>query len=209
MGTYPVLDALGTLAFAYPPRASFFSSELESFLLMAREEGPAMLDAVGSYAGAMGAGQFIPSSFRAYAVDADGDGHRDVWHDWDDILGSVANYFSEHGWRAKEPVADRATVAGGKAPAQISSGALRLDRTVDEIKSQGYAFSSALPGSAPAALVVLEGEGGTAEYWVGYRNFRVITRYNTSPKYALAAFELSRAIRDAYGAKLADSRLSR
>jgi membrane-bound lytic murein transglycosylase B len=209
MGTYRVLDALGTLAFAYPPRASFFSSELESFLLMAREEGPAMLDAVGSYAGAMGAGQFIPSSFRAYAVDADGDGHRDVWHDWDDILGSVANYFSEHGWRAKEPVADRATVAGGKAPAQISSGALRLDRTVDEIKSQGYAFSSALPGSAPAALVVLEGEGGTAEYWVGYRNFRVITRYNTSPKYALAAFELSRAIRDAYGAKLADSRLSR
>lgn len=201
MGTYRVLDALGTLAFAYPPRASFFASELESFLLMTREEGPAVLNAVGSYAGAMGAGQFIPSSFRAYAVDADGDGRRDLWHDWADILASVANYFSEHGWQTREPVADRAMPVNGAPAAKVSSGALRLDRTVDEIKGMGFTFSSALPGSAPAALVTLEGEGGGMEYWVGYRNLRVITRYNSSPKYALAAYELSQAIRDAYSAK--------
>jgi membrane-bound lytic murein transglycosylase B len=204
MGTYRVLDALGTLAFAYPPRASFFASELESFLLMTREEGPAVLDAVGSYAGAMGAGQFIPSSFRAYAVDADGDGRRDVWHDWDDILGSVANYFSKHGWRAMEPVADRATVAGNDPSEPAPGTALRRDQTVDELKAKGYRFASALPGSAPATVVALEAESGATEYWIGYRNFRTITRYNSSPKYALAAFELSQAIRDAYRARTAE-----
>ncbi|HEU4619376.1 MAG TPA: lytic murein transglycosylase B [Gammaproteobacteria bacterium] len=203
MGTYRVLDALGTLAFAYPPRSRFFASELESFLLMSREEGPAVLDAVGSYAGAMGAGQFIPSSFRAYAVDADGDGRRDVWHDWDDILGSVANYFEVHGWQRAEPVADRAELEGGDARPP-SGNALDFDHTVDELKRMGYKFSSALPGTAPAAVVALEGEGGATEYWIGYRNFRVITRYNSSPKYALAAFELSQAIRDAYFARTAE-----
>ncbi len=198
-GHYRVLDALGTLAFAYPPRADFFASQLEQFLLIARREGPSMLDAQGSYAGAMGAPQFIPSSFEAYAVDADGDGRRDLWNDWSDILGSVANYFNRHGWRTGEPVADRASVApGSRAAAAAGQGKLELDQTVGGLRRLGFRFSSALPASAPAGVLALEAAGGGSEYWVGYRNFRVITRYNTSAKYALAAHELAQAIRKAY-----------
>lgn len=198
MGNYRVLDALGTLAFAYPPRADFFARELESFLLISRQEGPAMLDAVGSYAGAMGAGQFIPSSFRAYAVDGDGDGRRDLWHDWSDILDSVANYFNQHGWQSGEPAADRAELEAAAAGRASARRAFQLDQTVGALRAAGYRFPSALPTSAPAGVVALEGEGGGTEYWVGYRNFRAITRYNGSPKYALAAVELGRAIRGAY-----------
>ncbi|HEX5421819.1 MAG TPA: lytic murein transglycosylase [Gammaproteobacteria bacterium] len=230
MGHYRVLDALGTLAFAYPPRADFFASELEAFLLISRREGPAMLGALGSYAGAMGAGQFIPTSFEAYAVDADGDGRRDLWHDWSDILGSVANYFSKHGWQRGGPVAERATFGAqrqwsaerdgesspvrkaaessragkgasphGRAPAPAAPTArFRLDHKVAELRALGYEFSLQRAAALPAGIVALEGEGGSTEYWVGYRNFAVIMRYNGSPKYALAAYELSRAIRSAY-----------
>jgi membrane-bound lytic murein transglycosylase B len=208
MGSYRVLDALGTLAFAYPPRADFFASELEAFLLLSREEGASVLDALGSYAGAMGAGQFIPSSFRAYAVDADGDGRRDLWNDWSDILGSVANYFSEHGWRPMEPVAGRAGVAADARPPPPARR-VALDYTVAELKTLGFDFSTELPESAPAGVVALEGEDGGREYWIGYRNFRVITRYNSSPKYALAVFELSRAIGDAYAASEGSVRAAR
>ncbi len=198
-GRYRILDALGTLAFAYPPRADFFASQLEQFLLIARREGASMLDAQGSYAGAMGAPQFIPSSFEAYAVDADGDGRRDLWNDWSDILGSVANYFHRHGWHTGEPVADRATVApGSRAAAAAGQGKLDLDHTVGELRKLGFRFSSALPQDAPAGVLALDAEGGGSEYWIGYGNFRVITRYNTSAKYALAAHELAQAIRKAH-----------
>ncbi|HEX9877905.1 MAG TPA: lytic murein transglycosylase B [Gammaproteobacteria bacterium] len=192
MGRYRVLESLSTLAFAYPPRASFFSSELEAFLLLTREErlDPRMV--LGSYAGAMGAGQFIPTSFRAYAVDANGDGQRDLWEDWEDVLGSIANYFKVHGWRRSEPVVDRATLStdwSGPEPAN----SMNLDDTVASLSERGYVFPTALPESAPATALGLEGQGGT-EYWVGYHNFRVITRYNRSVKYALAAKELADAI---------------
>jgi membrane-bound lytic murein transglycosylase B len=196
MGNYRVLDALGTLAFAYPPRADFFASELESFLIIHAEEGPAVLEALGSYAGAMGAGQFIPSSYRAYAVDADGDGHRDLWGNWRDILGSVSNYFAEHGWRYGEPVAVRAEqgTAAGTAP----HNRLELDTTVGALRAEGYEFSPALDDVLPAMLVAVEGDADSTAYWVGLHNFRVITRYNRSVKYALAALELSEAIRQRY-----------
>ncbi len=112
-GKYRVLDSLATLAFAYPPRAKFFSGELEQFLLLTREEGLDPKTPLGSYAGAMGAGQFIPSSFRTYAVDGDGDGKRDIWTDWADVLGSIANYFKKSGWKTGEPVVDPATRSSG------------------------------------------------------------------------------------------------
>jgi membrane-bound lytic murein transglycosylase B len=198
MGRYRVLDALSTLAFAYPPRARFFGSELEAFLLMSREEGPQVLEALGSYAGAMGAGQFIPSSFRAYAVDADGDGIRDLWGDWEDILASVANYFDAHGWRTGEPIvaaAEKGAVWSGPEPGQE----LDLDETVGSLSEKGYLFATDLPAASPAMVFALERDASSTEYWVGFHNFRVITRYNRSVKYALAAHQLSMAIREGFG----------
>jgi membrane-bound lytic murein transglycosylase B len=197
MGRYRVLDALATLAFAYPPRAAFFTSELESFLLLTREEKVDVTAALGSYAGAMGAGQFIPSSYRAYAVDGDEDGKRDLWTNWNDVLGSVANYFAKHGWRAGEPVIDRATRPETFKGAEPSNK-LDLDGTVRSVGELGYVFTTSLPPEAPAAAFSFEAAGGGSEYWVGFHNFYVVTRYNRSTKYALAAHQLSQAIRSRY-----------
>ena len=110
-GRYRVLDALATLAFDYPPRSDFFRSELQQFLLLSREESVDPKTALGSYAGAMGAPQFVSSSYRNFAIDGDGDGQRDLWNSWDDVIGSVANYLLAHGWREGEPVVVTATLA--------------------------------------------------------------------------------------------------
>ena len=196
-GRYRVLDALSTLAFAYPPRSRFFTAELESFLLLSREEGVDIAQVRGSYAGAMGPGQFIPSSYRAYAVDGNADGKRDLWTDWDDVLGSVANYFKEHGWRTGEPVADEATRSERWSGAEPGNN-LQLGETIGSLSRMGYVFPSELPEDAPAGAFALEADGGGSEYWIGYHNFRVIARYNTSSKYALAAYQLSQEIRARY-----------
>jgi membrane-bound lytic murein transglycosylase B len=197
MGRYRVLDALATLAFAYPPRSTFFTSELESFLLLTREEEVDPTAALGSYAGAMGAGQFIPSSYRAYAVDGDGDGKRNLWTNWDDVFGSVANYFAKHGWRTGEPVMEPATrTASFDGPEPRNT--LDLDGTVATLTQQGYVFTTSLPSEARAAAYSFEAQDGGSEYWVGYHNFYVVTRYNRSTKYALAAHQLSEAIRGRY-----------
>ncbi|HJR70044.1 MAG TPA: lytic murein transglycosylase B [Gammaproteobacteria bacterium] len=204
MGRYRVLDALATLAFAYPPRASFFSSELEAFLLLAREEQVDVTTALGSYAGAMGAGQFIPSSYRAYAVDANADGKRDLWSDWHDVFGSVANYFDKHGWRAGEPVMESALrPVGFEGPEPRN--ALELGETVGSLTRMGYVFTTSLPSDAPAQAFSYEAESGGSEYWVGYHNFRVVTRYNRSTKYALAAHQLAQAVRGRYTATFASN----
>ena len=197
MGKYRVLDALATLAFAYPPRASFFTSELESFLLLTREEEVDPTVALGSYAGAMGAGQFIPSSYRAYAVDGDADGKRDLWTDWDDVFGSVANYFAKHGWRTGEPVME-AAIRPERFAGPEPRNSLDLGDTVGSLTEQGYVFTTTLPLTAPAAAYSFEAQGGGSEYWVGYHNFHVVTRYNRSTKYALAAHQLSQTIRGRY-----------
>lgn len=206
MGTYRVVDALSTLAFAYPPRADFFAGELESFFLIHAEEGASVLDAVGSYAGAMGAGQFIPSSYRAYAVDADGDGRRDLWGNWGDILASIANYLAVHGWQADKPIAVAALQ--GQGPAMTPGNRLGLDRTIGSLREQGYDFDRDLDSDLDAMLVVVEQDQDSAAYFVGLNNFHVITRYNRSVKYALATLELSQAIERAYLEKRSNAEAS-
>jgi membrane-bound lytic murein transglycosylase B len=192
-GSYRVLDALTTLAFDYPPRSAFFRKELTEYLLLAREEDRDPLWFMGSYAGAMGYGQFIPSSFRAYAVDFDGDGYRDIWTNEWDAIGSVANYFSRHGWRQAGAVAMRVGVDGGDADA-VANESLSLKRTVGELKSLGVQVDG-LPDEERAGLYRMMLEDGWPEYWVGLNNFHVITRYNRSRLYALAVHQLSQAIK--------------
>jgi membrane-bound lytic murein transglycosylase B len=193
-GNYRVIDALSTLGFGYPPRGKFFSGELEHFLLMAREEKREPLEFVGSYAGAMGMPQFIPSSFRAYAVDFDGDGKRDLWDNHADIIGSVANYFSRHHWRDSEPVADRLTLKNGAPKALLDKG-LQPAITQVELKASGITPPTPLNKDEAAALLALDSEEGKQEYWLTRHNFYVITRYNRSPLYAMAVYQLSEAIR--------------
>jgi membrane-bound lytic murein transglycosylase B len=192
-GSYRVLDALMTLAFDYPPRSSFFRKELTEYLLLAREEGEDPATFTGSYAGAMGYGQFIPSSYRAYAVDFDEDGARDIWANEADAIGSVANYFSRHGWQAGEPVAMQVTL-GGEAADGLATKSLALQSTVGALTAAGVQLAAAdLDGTTPANLYRMM-QPETAEYWVGFKNFYVITRYNHSRLYALAVHELSQAV---------------
>ncbi len=189
-----VLDALVTLAFDYPRRAKFFRSELEHFLVLTREEGLDAAEPLGSYAGAMGRPQFMPSSFRAYAVDATGDGKRDIWNDWADVAGSVANYFVEHGWQSGEEVAARATLGTAwEGPAPEPKNILSAGETVGSLSEKGVMFATELPVDSDGELLAYEGESGP-EYWVGFHNFFVITRYNRSTMYALAAWQLGREI---------------
>ncbi len=193
-GGYRVLDALSTLAFYYPPRASFFRRELEAYLLLVREEGLAANEPTGSYAGAMGRPQFMPSSYRAYAYDATGDGRRDIWNDWADVAGSIANYLKVHGWRDGADVAARATLGShfqGTPPQPRNT--LEASATVRSLSDRGVVFATDLPGPSKAELLSYAGIDGP-EYWVGFHNFFVITRYNRSVMYALAVLELGREI---------------
>lgn len=191
-GNYRVLDALATLAFDYPPRSSFFMRELEEFLLLVQEEELDATDPTGSYAGAMGAPQFMPSSFRAYAVDSSNDGKRDIWSDWEDVIGSVANYFVKHGWKREAPVAARASL-GSTWEGEVPQNTLTPSETVDSLSRRGVLFAANLSGDHASQLLTLEGEDGD-EHWVGFHNFFVITRYNRSVMYALAVYQLGEQI---------------
>lgn len=193
VGRYRVLDALATLAFEYPPRAAFFRSELEHFLLLTREEAADPLAIRGSYAGAMGQSQFISSSYRNFAVDFDDDGKRDLWNSTADAIGSVANYFREHGWATGQPVVSRARVRGDAYKDLLAQG-LKPHTALAEFERRGVSSDEALASEQPAALIELQSESG-AEYWIGLNNFYVITRYNRSPLYAMAVFQLSQEIR--------------
>ena len=195
MGNFGVVDALSTLAFDYPPRAEFFRGQLTQHFLLSREEGKNPLSMQSSYAGAMGFGQFIPSSYRAYAVDFDGDGVRDIWANKTDAIGSVANYFAEHGWRGAEGVVERVTLGDetSELRALINSG-LKPTVTVAEWRTMGVQVGPEQDDRRLATLMRMEQESGN-EYWLGYDDFYVITRYNHSRLYAMAVYQLSQAIR--------------
>jgi membrane-bound lytic murein transglycosylase B len=191
-GRFRVIDALATLAFDYPPRGEFFRGELQQFLLLSREESLDPRTALGSYAGAMGAPQFISSSYRSYAVDGDGNGKRDLWNSWDDVIGSVANYLLVYGWREGEPVVVTATFDGNDL-SRFSIAKPELNETVQSLRGKGVRFETTLPVEAPAMLIVAEGKSGPV-YRVGFNNFYVITRYNRSPMYAMAVHDLGEAV---------------
>jgi membrane-bound lytic murein transglycosylase B len=202
-GGYRVLDALATLTFHYPDtgndRSEFFGRELTQFILLGDEEGLPLREVTGSYAGAMGLGQFMPSSYREYAVDLDGDTRRDLWSSMPDIIGSVANYMHRHGWEMGQPVAMPVRPAPGADPGRVASKNFKPQATVADLASAGFAVDDAtVDGSTPATVLRLEEKDGDS-YWLTFGNFYVITRYNRSPLYAMAVYQLSEAIRSGFG----------
>lgn len=197
-GKYRVIDALSTLGFHYPKRGEFFRGQLGQFLLLAREESMDPAEPLGSYAGALGRPQFIPSSFRHYAVDFDGDGKRNIWDDDADVIGSVANYFARHGWQAGQPVVYPAMLSGA-VPEQLLQDDGKPRQTLDSLRAAGVQTGSGLPDDTPASLFALDEQDGQS-YWVGLNNFYVITRYNHSNLYAMAVYQLSQRIRQLHEA---------
>jgi membrane-bound lytic murein transglycosylase B len=197
-GNYRVLDALYTLGFFYPRREEFFRGELRHLFALAREERLDLATLKGSYAGAMGFGQFMPSSYRAYARDGDGDGRRDLLGSSKDAFASVANYFVGHGWKSGQPVFVPAVADPGAAAFVPADFVARY--SLAELAARGYRPAQAGAPDLPATLLTLEGVNGP-EYWIGYPNFYVITRYNRSPMYAMAVNQLAQEI--AAGASVA------
>jgi membrane-bound lytic murein transglycosylase B len=189
-GGHRVIDALSTLAFDYPPRAPFFRQQLKEYLLLTREEQVDPLSLTGSYAGAMGLPQFMPGSFRAYAVDFDADGHIDIWTNPTDAVGSVANYFIKHGWQPGQQVVVRADIEEAERAEQGLSDNLDPKITVQQLQALGWTPRVPLDKQRKVTAFKLEAEQGS-EYWIGLANFHAITRYNRSVMYAMAVNELA------------------
>lgn len=187
MGKTRILDALATLSFNYPRRAEYFSGELETFLLMARDEQDDPLNLKGSFAGAMGYGQFMPSSYKQYAVDFSGDGHINLW-DPVDAIGSVANYFKAHGWVKGDQVA---VMANGQAPG-LPNG-FKTKYSISQLTAAGLTPQQPLGNHQQASLLRLD-VGTGYQYWYGLPNFYTITRYNHSTHYAMAVWQLGQAV---------------
>ena len=192
-GSYRVLDALVTLAFHYPPRANYFRGELKTLLELPPNKLPgAIPDIYGSYAGAEGLAQFMPSSIRDFAVDADGDGHINLMASLPDAFASIANYFRAHGWQSGQPVAVQAQASANAAPAPAYENVMPAT-PLEKFTAAGYAPTAQEDPALPANLLTLDGANGP-EYWLTFQNFYVITRYNKSPMYALAVMQLADAI---------------
>jgi membrane-bound lytic murein transglycosylase B len=209
-GRNVILESLSTLAFDYPRRSKFFQKELMHFLILSREEGWNAGRLKGSFAGAMGAPQFIPSSYRRYAVDFDGDGHRDLFHSKADAIGSVANYFKTFGWERGKLIITRARIRGRKYR-RIKNFKSRPNTTLRQLARHGVTPRFRLPRSArkdPVAIIKLK-QRKYHEYWIGFKNFYVITRYNHSSHYAKVVFDLSRKIKRARYAQLKRKRKRR
>jgi membrane-bound lytic murein transglycosylase B len=198
MGNYRVIDALYTLAFDYPKRSKFFTKELEKFIVLTQKEKISAFETKGSYAGAMGYGQFMPSSYLMYAKDFDNDNQRDLLSNIDDAIASVANYFKAHGWKKSHPVAYLAET--NKKYSKLEKQDLKPSLTVKQLNSLGYKVKHKLSATEKVSLTQLEQENGM-EYWFGLHNFYVITRYNHSEMYAMAVFQLSQEIKAKYNKK--------
>ena len=196
-GNWRVVDALTTLAFDYPPRARFFRSELESYLLMVREAGVDAFSVRGSYAGAFGIPQFMPSSARRYAVDFDGNGTVDLQKSRADAIGSVANFLHVHGWQRDADVAVTARVSGESWRA-FADGRFEPKHSLSELREAGIEFDSPQPAGASATVVELANADRPSELRVALRNFYVITRYNRSALYAAAVADLAVELKKAY-----------
>jgi membrane-bound lytic murein transglycosylase B len=190
-GNYRVLDALYTLGFFYPRREEFFRAELAQLFALSREERLDLATLKGSYAGAMGWGQFMPSSYRRYGKDGDGDGQRNLIASPRDAFASIANYFVGNGWKNGTPTFVRAQALPGAQP--FVPGDFEAKYSLSELAAKGYRPVDANAPDLPATLLTLEGPDGP-EYWIGYQNFYVITRYNRSPMYARAVHQLAEAI---------------
>lgn len=202
-GSFPVYDTLATLSFYYPRRSEFFTRELEQFLIMAREENLDPTTLLGSYAGAMGQAQFMPSSYRAYAVDFTKDGKRDIWQNPADAIGSVANYLAVHGWQANEPIAVTASVTEQQlitdSPiAKTGRANLKPQLTILEWQEKDVSPNQPQPNitnDTKVTLIELE-QPNDVEYWFGMNNFYAITRYNISALYAMTVFQLGESIKN-------------
>ncbi|MCB5195070.1 lytic murein transglycosylase B [Deefgea salmonis] len=195
-GSFRIVDALSTIAFNYPRRAAYFQKELTEFFLLAQEEKQDAASFKGSYAGAMGWPQFMPSSFRQYAQDWDGDGRHDIWNNPGDALASVANYLNQHGWVDQ---GDTFTAVNmNQDPAPLLADKFNIHFTVDELIAKGVAPIAEINTQQPAVLYALETEPGFTQHFLGFNNFYVITRYNKSTLYATAVLQLADEIKAAY-----------
>ena len=191
-GGFSVFEALATLAFNYPRRADFFREELEQFLLLSRENSMDPMTVKGSFAGAIGIPQFMPGSQRRYAVDFDGDQRVDLSTSVDDAIGSVARFLEQHGWQSGQPVAVPANVSGQPDSALIEAG-IRPSLNAASLAERG--INAAVNADATVALIDLVSPNRATEYWLGFENFYVITRYNRSSFYAMSVFQLAEEIR--------------
>ncbi len=199
-GGFKVINALSTLAFDYPKRSRFFTSELQHYFLLTREQSLDPHQLTGSYAGAMGIPQFMPSSYRAYAVDFDADGRTDIWDNPVDAIGSVGNYLDVHGWQADAGIVSAAGVPAGDIAALLTGG-LELKLRMQQVVDAGVAVDAEVDAAEKVKLLQLENKDGF-EYWLARQNFYVITRYNRSTLYAMAVYQLAQAIRAEYEAGL-------
>jgi membrane-bound lytic murein transglycosylase B len=193
-GSWRVIDALSTLAFDFPPRAEFFRSELEQYLLLARDRDVDVFSIRGSYAGAIGIPQFMPGSYRRYAVDFDGNGDADLRGSESDSVGSVANFLARHGWRRGERISLPARVSGeGWRP--LAAAGIEPVTPLGEVKRYGVEARTDLSLDTPVTLVELESPGAATEFRLGLRNFYVLTRYNRSALYASAVYDLAQELK--------------
>ena len=192
MGRYKVIDSLYTLTVGYPPRSKFFRQQLINLFYLVREQNIAIESVKGSYAGAMGAPQFIPSSYRTFAVDGDGDGLIDLFDNWNDIIMSVANYLKVNGWHNQEDILAKTNFVDSLIKEYASKG-LKPKFTIAELKKAGVNFNTTLHEESPAQIIELEGDNLTETY-IGFHNFYVITTYNRNVMYALSVILLGQKI---------------